>query len=36
MDLSRVKWKDVFWTNLAQDMDEWPALVNTVMASYIP
>jgi hypothetical protein len=30
MDLSRVVWKNVCCTNLAEDTDEWPALVNMV------
>jgi hypothetical protein len=31
MDLKEVGWNGVDWIELAQDMDQWRALVNTVM-----
>jgi hypothetical protein len=34
MDLREIGWHD--WLNLAQDMDQWRALVNTVMKLAVP
>jgi hypothetical protein len=31
MDLREIGWGGMNWTDLAQDRDEWRALVNTVM-----
>jgi hypothetical protein len=31
MDFMEMVWKGVDWMNLAQDRDQWPAFVNTVM-----
>jgi hypothetical protein len=31
MDLSEMGWEVVDWINLAQDMDQWQALVDTIM-----
>jgi hypothetical protein len=31
MDLRKIGWGSVDWTQLAQDRDRWRALVNTVM-----
>jgi hypothetical protein len=31
MDLREIGWEDVDWTPLAQDKDQWRAVVNTVM-----
>jgi hypothetical protein len=31
IDLTEVWWEDVDWINLAQDRDQWRAVVNTVM-----
>jgi hypothetical protein len=31
MDLREIGWGSVDWIQLAQDMDRWRALVNTVM-----
>jgi hypothetical protein len=31
MDLREIGWDDVDWIELAQDRDQWRALVNTVM-----
>jgi len=36
MDLRETGWKDVHWMHLAQDRDQWHALVNTVMNLWIP
>jgi len=32
MDLREIRWKGVDWVHLAQDRDQWRALVNTVMS----
>jgi hypothetical protein len=34
--LKQVDWQIVNWIDLAQDMDRWPALVNTVMNIRVP
>jgi hypothetical protein len=31
MDLREIGWGGINWTELAQDRDQWRALVNTVM-----
>jgi hypothetical protein len=31
MDLGEVGWGDADWINLAQDRDQWKALVNAVL-----
>jgi hypothetical protein len=31
IDLRDIGWDDMDWTDLAQDRDQWKALVNTVM-----
>jgi hypothetical protein len=31
MDLREIEWDGMDWIDLAQDMDQWRALVNTVM-----
>jgi hypothetical protein len=31
MDLREIGWDDMDWINLAQDRDQWMALVNEVM-----
>jgi hypothetical protein len=31
MDLREIGWGDIDWIDLAQDRDQWRALVNTVM-----
>jgi hypothetical protein len=31
MDLSEIGWDDMYWIDLAQDRDQWRALVNAVM-----
>jgi hypothetical protein len=36
MGLKGVMCKDVYWINLAQDRDQWRALVNTVMKLPVP
>jgi hypothetical protein len=36
MDLREILWGDVDWTDLAQDRDQWRALVNTVMNLLVP
>jgi hypothetical protein len=36
MGLREKGWEDVNWINLAQDRDQWPALVNTIMNLLIP
>jgi hypothetical protein len=36
MDLGEVGWGDVEWMDLAQDRDQWRALVNVVMNLRVP
>jgi hypothetical protein len=36
MDLQEIGWGSMDWTDLAQDRDQWRALVNTVMNLWIP
>jgi hypothetical protein len=36
MNLREVEWDGVDWIELAQDMDQWRALVNTVMNLRVP
>jgi hypothetical protein len=36
MDLTEIGWDVVDWIELAQDRDQWSALVNTVMNLMVP
>jgi hypothetical protein len=36
IDLREIKWDGVDWIDLAQDRDQWRALVNTVMNLRVP
>jgi hypothetical protein len=36
MDLREIGWGDMDWIDLAQDRDQWRALVNTVMNLLVP
>jgi hypothetical protein len=36
MDLRQIVWEGVDWMQLAQDRDQWRALVNTVMKLRVP
>jgi hypothetical protein len=36
MDLREIKWDDMDWIDLAQNRDQWRALVNTVMNFLVP
>jgi hypothetical protein len=36
MDLREIVWVDTDWVDLAQDRDQWKALVNTVMNLRVP
>jgi hypothetical protein len=36
MDLREIGWDVMDWIDLAQDMDHWKALVNTVMNLRVP
>jgi hypothetical protein len=36
MDLRGMGWDGMVWIDLAQNMDQWKALVNTVMTLRVP
>jgi len=36
MKLQRMRWKSVFWIDVAQDRDKWRGLVNAVMNLRLP
>jgi hypothetical protein len=36
MELREIGWGDIDWINLAQDRDQWKALVNTFMNLRVP
>jgi hypothetical protein len=36
MDLRKIRWDGMDWIELAQDRDQWRALVNTVMNLRVP
>jgi hypothetical protein len=36
MDLRKIGWDEVNWIDMAQDMDQWRALVNTVLNLRVP
>jgi hypothetical protein len=36
MDLREIRWDGMDWIDLAQDRDQWRALVNTVMNIWVP
>jgi hypothetical protein len=36
IDLREIRWDDVDWIDLAQDRDQWRALLNTVMNLRVP
>jgi hypothetical protein len=36
MDLRKIGWDGMDWIDLAQNMDQWRALVNTVMNLRVP
>jgi hypothetical protein len=36
MDLTEIGWEVVGWIHLAQDRDQWQAVVNTVMNLSVP
>jgi hypothetical protein len=36
MDVRDIGWGGMDWIDLAQDKDEWKALVNTVMNFWVP
>jgi hypothetical protein len=36
MDVREIRWGVMDWIDLAQDRDQWRALVNTVMSLLVP
>jgi hypothetical protein len=36
MDLREIGWDGVHWIDIAQDRDQWRALVNTVLKLWVP
>jgi len=36
MGLREIRWKGVEWMHLAQDKDEWGAVLNAVMNLWVP
>jgi hypothetical protein len=36
MDIREIRWDDMDWVDLAQDRDQWRALVNAVMNLRVP
>jgi hypothetical protein len=36
MDLREIRWSGMNWIHLAQDRDQWLALVNIVMNLHVP
>jgi hypothetical protein len=36
MDLREIRWDDMDWIDLAQDMDQWRALVNKIINLRVP
>jgi hypothetical protein len=36
MDLREIGWEDMYWIDLAEDRDQWRALVNMVMDLRVP
>jgi hypothetical protein len=36
MDLTEIGWDGIDWIDLAQDRDQWRALVNTAMKHWVP
>jgi hypothetical protein len=36
MDLREIRWDGMDWTDLAQNRDQWRALVNTIMTLRVP
>jgi hypothetical protein len=36
LDLGKIGWGDMDWIDLAEDRDQWRALVNTVMILWVP
>jgi hypothetical protein len=36
MDLREIRWEGVDWMRLAQDKDQWQALMNIIMNLHVP
>jgi hypothetical protein len=36
MGLREIQWEDMDWMNLAEDRDQWQALVNMIMNLQVP
>jgi hypothetical protein len=36
MDIRKIRWDGVDWIDMAQDRDQWRALVNTILNLRVP
>jgi hypothetical protein len=36
MNLTEIGWGGMYWIELAQDRDQWTAVVNTIMNLWVP
>jgi hypothetical protein len=36
IDLSEIRWDGMDWIDLAEDRDQWRAVVNTIMNLWVP
>jgi hypothetical protein len=36
IDLTEIGWDGMYWIDVAQDRDQWRAIVNTIMNLWVP